>query len=181
MLHSVLLIPLPHLIMSSDLSLTGSLQCAFILDRVGEILGHTSNAQLRLVSRWFRQALPVPQQLKVADYLSPLSLFLWARQELHRPRGRMVAEESAQGGHLPVLQWLRGNDTCTWTADVCRRAAEGGQLEVLQWLRTQSPPCPWDGETCIGAALHGHLGVLQWLRAQDPPCPWDGSTVVIDR
>jgi len=181
---------------SDIIYLSSSLQCTFVLDRVREFLA--CGPQLRLVSRWFRRALAdVPHMpLEVGDYLSPLPLFLWARQELRMPQGK-VADKAALGGHLHTLQWLRANGTCKWTVDICHRAAKGGQLEVLKWLRAstplqanrksrrvaaqkgqayqeaiQNPPCPWNGNTCIEAARHGHLEVLQWLRAQDPPCPW---------
>mmetsp|Transcript_25217 Transcript_25217/g.56649 ORF Transcript_25217/g.56649 Transcript_25217/m.56649 type:complete len:212 (+) Transcript_25217:80-715(+) len=112
---------------------TSSLQCTFTLDRVREFL--VCDPQLRLVSRWFRQALAaVPHlQLKVEDYLSPLPLFLWARQELRMPQGK-VADKAALLGHLHILQWLRANGSCPWTVDICHRAAKGGQLEVLKWL-----------------------------------------------
>ncbi|KAJ1384843.1 hypothetical protein B484DRAFT_410681, partial [Ochromonadaceae sp. CCMP2298] len=74
-----------------------SVQSIFVLDRVREYLP-ACDPQLRLVSRWFRDALAaVPhQQLRVEDYFSSLPLFLWARGELGRmPRGDEIADKAA--------------------------------------------------------------------------------------
>ena len=79
---------------------------------------------------------------------------------------------AATGGHLEVLQWLRGNGRCPWNIRMCSAAAQGGHLEVLQWLRANG--CPWDATTCYCAARGGHLEVLQWLRANG--CPWGRFT-----
>ena len=79
---------------------------------------------------------------------------------------------AATGGHLEVLQWLRGNGRCPWNIRMCSAAAQGGHLEVLQWLHANG--CPWDTETCSGAARGGHLEVLLWARANG--CPWDLNT-----
>ena len=42
----------------------------------------------------------------------------------------------------------------------CCNSAAGGHLKVLQWVRGQG--CPWDSITCCNAAAGGHLEVLQW-------------------
>ena len=42
----------------------------------------------------------------------------------------------------------------------CCDSAAGGHLKVLQWVRGQG--CPWDSITCCNAAAGGHLEVLQW-------------------
>jgi hypothetical protein len=130
-----------------DVLVTSSLQSTFSLDRAREFLGAACDPQLRLVSRWFRQALAdVPhQQLRVEDYFLLLNIFLWAREELRMPRGDKIAIKAALHGHLHILQWLQANNSCPLTIEVCYNAAEGGQLEVLQWLRAEDPPCPWDG------------------------------------
>ncbi|KAJ1435084.1 hypothetical protein B484DRAFT_325782 [Ochromonadaceae sp. CCMP2298] len=174
----------------------------FVLDRAREFLGATCDPQLRLVSRRCRDALAaVPrEELRVEDFLSSASLFVWARKKLRMPQGR-VAVKAALGGHLAVLKWLKkvkGRTPCPldlWThsiaaqhghigllyalqsyhhcgSDTCAAAARGGHVDVLQWLRSHDPPCPWDAVTSHAAAATGHLE-LQWMRAQDPPCPWD--------
>ena len=40
----------------------------------------------------------------------------------------------------------------------CPSAAEGGHLALLQFARGDG--CPWDETTCHKAAQHGHLRVL---------------------
>jgi hypothetical protein len=147
----------------------------FVLERAREYLGTTCDAQLRLVSRSFRDLLvAVPHEdLRIEDFLSSASLFVWARRELRMPKRADIAVMAARGAHLDVLKWLRAEEgRCSWTSSVCFRAAEQGHLHVLEWLRIRRPPCPWDGRTCDAAARKGHLVVLQWLRAQHPPCPW---------
>jgi len=81
---------------------------------------------------------------------------------------------AASGGHLEVLQWLRGRGvSAAWDTGTCSIvAAEGGHLEVLQWACANGCPCGED--TCSGAAYGGHLEVLQWARANG--CPWDEYT-----
>ena len=78
-----------------------------------------------------------------------------------------VMEEAANGGHLELVQWLRGVG-CEWAANVCQNAAEGGNLEVLQWLRANG--CPWDFCTCTYAVYSGHVEVLRWARENG--CEW---------
>jgi hypothetical protein len=90
-----------------DIIPTSSLQSTFVLDRVREFL--VCDPQIRLVYRWFRQALAaVPLlQLQVEDYFSTLSLFLWARQELHMPTYmrwvQKVVGKAALGGHIVTV------------------------------------------------------------------------------
>jgi len=85
--------------------------------------------------------------------------------------------EAARGGHLDVLKWLRSQDPpAPLCSEACLEAAAGGHLDILKWLRGQGSPCPWDEWTCFHAAKGGHLHILKWLRSQDPPCPWDGFT-----
>jgi hypothetical protein len=151
----------------------------YVFDRVWEFLDPTSAPQLRLVSRSWRDALAaVPRELlRVEDYLSSASLFVWARRELRMPERADIAVLAARGAHLEVLQWLRAKKgRCSWTSSVCESAARQGHLHVLEWLRTRRPPCPWDAGTCDAAAFGGHLDLLQWLRSRRPPCPWDEGT-----
>jgi hypothetical protein len=153
----------------------------FVFDRAWEFLDPATAPQLRLVSRSFRDALAaLPRKLlRVEDYLSSVSLFLWARRELRMPERADIADMAAWGGHLDLLKWLRAEEgRCSWTPSICASAAEQGHLHVLKWLRSQSPPCPWDEDTCNAAASRGRVEVLQWLRAQDPPCPWTSNACV---
>jgi hypothetical protein len=112
----------------------------FALDRAREFLGDKCDPQLRLVSRSFRDALAaVPRDvLRVEDYLSSASLFVWARQELHMPaRKKDIAAIAARGGHLEVLKWLRAKKgRCSWARSVCENAAEHGHLHELEWSRS---------------------------------------------
>jgi len=154
----------------------------FVLDRAREFLGATCDPQLRLVSRRCRDAVAaVPRDLlRIEDYLSSASFFVWAREELRIPEGRRdTAGIAARGGHLDVLRWLRAKEERSWTPSICETAARQGHLHVLEWLRAQDPPCPWNEQTCTAAASGGHLEVLQWVRAQDPPCPWDPSVTFL--
>jgi hypothetical protein len=82
-----------------------------VLKYVREFLGASCDAQLRLVSRGWRDLLattPV-QKLRISDYLS-VSLISWAWEVLNMPRTNLVAQLAVQGGHLEVLQWLRAQD-----------------------------------------------------------------------
>ncbi len=38
-----------------------------------------------------------------------------------------------------------------WSSDTCTNTAKGGHLNVLEWLRSQNPPCLWDRYTCLYA------------------------------
>jgi hypothetical protein len=155
------------------------METPFVFDRAWEFLDATSAPQLRLVSRSCRDALAVvPRELlRVEDYLSSASLFVWARRELRMPERADIAVLAARGGHLEVLRWLRAKKgRCSWTSSVCDSAAEQGHLHVLEWLRSWSPPGKWGAETCTAAARGGRVEVLQWLRAQSPPCPWTEKT-----
>jgi hypothetical protein len=124
-----------------------SLEDAFILGNVRELLGPACDPQLRLVSKSCHAAMAtVPrEQIRLEDFLSSLGLFLWALEVLEVPwRGMQLCEVAARGGHL----------------------------EVLQWGRAQVPAAPWGVETVSAAARGGHVPVVQWLRAQEPPCSW---------
>eukprot|EP00587_Corethron_hystrix_P006428 CAMPEP_0113319100 /NCGR_PEP_ID=MMETSP0010_2-20120614/13433_1 /TAXON_ID=216773 ORGANISM="Corethron hystrix, Strain 308" /NCGR_SAMPLE_ID=MMETSP0010_2 /ASSEMBLY_ACC=CAM_ASM_000155 /LENGTH=343 /DNA_ID=CAMNT_0000176593 /DNA_START=335 /DNA_END=1363 /DNA_ORIENTATION=- /assembly_acc=CAM_ASM_000155 len=110
-------------------------------------------------------------------------------------------DSAAEGGHLDVLKWARGEgfnwnsgtnysaaygghlDVLKWVfekegvmddegCDTCTGAAKGGHLEVLQWARAQG--FPWDTGTCTWAAGGGHLHILQWARAHG--CEWEEMT-----
>ena len=77
---------------------------------------------------------------------------------------------AAEGGHLEVLQWLRGPIAgCNWNADTCMMAAGGGHIAVLKWARANG--CDWNADTCMMAAEGGHLAVLKWARANG--CDWN--------
>ena len=56
---------------------------------------------------------------------------------------------AAWGGHLEVLQWLRG-EGCPWNWRTCSRAVENGNVEVLRWARENG--CPWRAYTRDKAA-----------------------------
>jgi len=160
-----------HLLMEPPSA--SSVAFPIVLREVREFLGPSCDAQLRRVSRlWRDQMATTPvEELRINDYLS-ISLISWAWEELNMPRTNLVTEKAAVGGHQEVLQWLRAQDPpCPWGKGTCYSAAKGGHVHVLEWLRAQDPPCPWEG-TCTGAAVAGHVHVLEWLRAQDPPCPW---------
>ena len=49
-----------------------------------------------------------------------------------------------------------------WNKSTCAMAAMGGHLQVLQWLRGEG--CPWDHRTCYYAVDFGHVEVLRWAR-----------------
>jgi hypothetical protein len=75
---------------------------------------------------------------------------------------------ATSGGHLEILQWLRGQDPpAPWDTDECVYATENGHLNVLQWLRVQ------DEFTCVYSAKNGHLYVLQWLCNHNPAASLD--------
>jgi hypothetical protein len=64
-----------------------SLEDAFILRNVRELLGPACDPQLRLVSKSCNAAMAtVPrEQIRLEDFLSSLSLFLWAVEVLEVP------------------------------------------------------------------------------------------------
>jgi hypothetical protein len=68
-----------------------------------EFLGPSCDAQLRLLSRLWRDQLattPV-EEVGIDDYLS-ISLISWAWEELNMPRTELVTRRAAVGGHLEV-------------------------------------------------------------------------------
>jgi hypothetical protein len=153
-----------------------SLQVGFILRNVREMLGATCDPQLRLVSKSCNAAMATfPRELmRLEDFLSSLALFLWAMQALEMPWSREeLCEVVAGGGHLEVLQWMRGQTPpCPWGAGSCAAAALGGHLEVLQWMRGLTSPCWWGERTSAEAARGGHIELLQWMQDQTPALPW---------
>eukprot|EP00601_Ochromonadales_sp_CCMP2298_P032076 CAMPEP_0173334492 /NCGR_PEP_ID=MMETSP1144-20121109/5463_1 /TAXON_ID=483371 /ORGANISM="non described non described, Strain CCMP2298" /LENGTH=197 /DNA_ID=CAMNT_0014279543 /DNA_START=859 /DNA_END=1448 /DNA_ORIENTATION=- len=159
-----------------------SLEYAFVLGNVRELLGPACDPQLRLVSKSCHTSMAtVPREgMHLEDYLSSLALFLWAVQELKMPwRGPQFCEVVAGGGHLEVLQWSRAQrPAAPWGVKTVSAAARGGHLQVVEWLRAQEPPCSWSINTCAAAAAGGQLEVMRWMRGQTPPCPWDGFTSV---
>ena len=56
---------------------------------------------------------------------------------------------AAWGGHLEVLQWLRG-EGCPWDMETCYEAVDKGHVEVLRWARENG--CPWNAGTRYRAA-----------------------------
>ena len=72
---------------------------------------------------------------------------------------------AAMGGHLQVLQWLRG-EGCPWNWRTCSRAVRYGHVETLRWARADG--CPWTAGTRDRAAeklgYTDDLGnVVDWL------------------
>jgi hypothetical protein len=154
-----------------------SLEHAFILENVRELLGPACDPQLRLVSKSCHATMAtVPrEQIRLEDFLSSLSLFLWAVEVLEVPWRAQLCEVAAGGGHLKVLQWGRAQmPAAPWGVKTVSAAARGGHEQVLQWLRAQEPPCPWGVDSCAAAAQGGLRGVLRWM----PPCPWDAKTSI---
>src|SRR5271156_4585165 len=77
----------------------------------------------------------------------------------------LLAENSAQRGHLSLLKWAREKGY-PWNEFTPRAAALGGHLEILKWFRENK--CPWDSEwICYYAAKAGHLHILQWCWNND--------------
>jgi hypothetical protein len=139
------------------------------------------------------------EYLRVEDYMTSVSLFVWARNELGMPKREDIAAVAAEGGHLDVLEWLRAKEgRCAWPSSICDSAAGKGHLHVLEWLQTHIPQrdlkderirvaatqgiyirvchtrgifsgCPVTQRTFYNAASSGHLHILQWLRALDWP------------
>jgi len=95
----------------------------------------------------------------------------WIRAR-DKPFGESVCAQAAKGGHLDLLQWLRGECNAPWDADTCTNAARRGHLELLQWARENG--CPWDDGACEYAAASGHFSIVKWLRANG--CPWSSGT-----
>ena len=101
-------------------------------------------------------------------YEQPEKIGYWDRYEKH-----YIGDYAARERSLEVLQWSIQKLKYKLDEWTCSKAAEGGHLPIFQWLRSQTPPCHWNEKSCSHAALGGHLPILQWLRSQTPPCPWD--------
>jgi hypothetical protein len=80
-----------------------SLEDAFVLENVQELLGPSCDAQLRLVSKSCHAAMAtLPRtKMQLEDFLSSLGLFLLAVEVLKMPMGRCI-EIAAGDGHLEV-------------------------------------------------------------------------------
>jgi hypothetical protein len=86
-------------------------------------------------------------------------LLLAGEISFHGRKPEDVCAAAAKGGHLEVLQWLRGNG-CEWDAFTRVTAAGGDHLHVLKWARANG--CPWDSRTCHWAALeHVEVGTTR--------------------
>jgi hypothetical protein len=71
---------------------------------------------------------------------------------------------AAEGGHLPVLQWLRAHH-CPWDARTCEMAGAAGHLDVLIWARERD--CSWDERLCLEVGPGTHAQVLHPTTSQD--------------
>jgi len=132
------------------------------------------DAHVSSVSRlhWAMEVLdmPIGKVCNSAAREGSLDVLQEARR-LRAPWDSSTCAAAAEGGHVHVLQWLRGGDTkwrCPWDEDTCAAAARGGHVHVLRWVRQRK--CPWDQGTCLEAATHGQLAALQWARKN--ACPW---------
>ncbi|CAB9512646.1 ankyrin containing protein (ISS) [Seminavis robusta] len=112
----------------------------------------------------------------------------------------LACEGAAAGGHLGLLQWLRGMDF-PWSSHVYTCAAKNGHFEPLRWAHENGCPfdalsvtctdvvhhgnldlfkwwrnhgCSWNESTCSAAAAAGQFEILQW--AHENGCPWDSRT-----
>ncbi|CAM9288055.1 unnamed protein product, partial [Hapterophycus canaliculatus] len=119
-----------------------------------------------------------------------LALLKRAREE-GCPWNHRTSAAAAEGGHLHVLKWVRGEreqqqqqrrdqkgkkdgdpcsshrPLCPWHANTAMAAASGGHLEVLKWLRENG--CGWDEYTCHKAASGGHLEIIQCGKTRNGP------------
>jgi hypothetical protein len=89
---------------SPSSTLAMSLEDAYVLENVQEMLGPSCDPQLRLVSKSCHTAMAIfPRaKMRLEDYMS-VGLFLWAVEVLKLPwRGRCI-DVAAGGGHLEVL------------------------------------------------------------------------------
>ncbi|GLC46946.1 hypothetical protein PLESTB_001544200 [Pleodorina starrii] len=113
---------------------------------------------------------------------------------------RLVAEDAAGGGHLPLVAWVveglgvapadgadslldcaaaSGNlELMTWLhvrgwalgPTAINNGAESGCEEALEWLVERGCPFPLDGGAYLGAANNGDLAMLRCLHRLG--CPW---------
>ena len=95
---------------------------------------------------------------------------LWKHVGLDESKHAELAEEAAQSGSLPMLQWVVDHGL-PLPATACARAALCGHLDALRFLRGHH--CPWNGLTLKWAAHNGHLDILQWALANG--CPWTAA------
>jgi hypothetical protein len=75
---------------------------------------------------------------------------------------RALGHWAARSGNIDMLNWLRAEGLCAFTAEMCSGAAEGGHLAALQHLRNEG--CDWDVNYigCL-AARAGSIKVVDWL------------------
>ncbi|GLC55866.1 hypothetical protein PLESTB_001037600 [Pleodorina starrii] len=113
---------------------------------------------------------------------------------------RVVAEEGARTGHLPIVAWAvevlgvapadgaaslldcaaaSGDlELMAWLHDrgwalgpeAIPNGAAGGCEEALEWLVERGCPFPLDGGAYLGAAFNGDLAMLRYLHRLG--CPW---------
>ncbi len=121
----------------------------------------------------------------VIAYYGDTALLEWLRVEQRVPLFRTATDLcicAALYNRRDALRWLRQHRVC-WDEDVCVAAAEGGNLPLLQWLREPEQNAPWDRITCKCAAANAHQHVLEWLVAhpdyQQHWCALDVEDAVI--
>ena len=90
------------------------------------------------------------------------------RQNPPCPWDAQTFQAAACSGHIPTLEWLRGNG-CPWDKEACSMAARWGHLHVLKWLRENG--CEWDCNVITYAIKYGHGEVEEWAKNNGCPTP----------
>lgn len=130
----------------------------------------------RSVPRHLVMALDLPDELTehILDFLDGygLTTCVWVcaqwrrivegleRRGRWRPRSVRYAVESAQRGHLAILQWAV-REGCPLGAGVCDAAVRTDRTDILAW--TYARYMYVDADMMAEAARHDALDVLRWL------------------
>jgi hypothetical protein len=83
--------------------------------------------------------------------------------------GIKTTKAAALGGHVAVLEYLRGIN-CAFSSEVMNEAASACHLHVVKFLHARNC-CEFTEKACVYAIYGGSLEILQWLRANG--CPWN--------
>jgi len=94
-------------------------------------------------------------------FTNKLELLKWAREEKKCKWDEGTINAAAHHGNLEMAKYCVANK-CPIDEEACENTASGGHLECLKYLREEGK-APWDSATANCAAVNGHLHIFEYL------------------
>jgi len=147
------------------------------LERIDVKFLHVVNTETRALIKRSSRKRELKKRFRVSE-LSSISTLEIAWENRSSWAGTLDCEtefckEVAKTNRLELLEWIRGEKKCEWSAITINEASRQRNLEMVKYCVANK--CPIDKWACAIAALYGQLEMLKYLH-EEAEAPWDCHT-----